>query len=187
MLVPFTSINFSNVKAQEYGTFDEYDDDMYSTYPTESNKYECRTGPFEGFFVSSVEFCKHVKFDNDKDRKDIRDNRTGDKGPTGDRGQPGTAGIFQLNSTNIYRVGGIPGTNDAPAFSSCDAGDVVLIGGFKVISRGDSPISIILEGPPINFPNPPQAYSVFLESENTSDDLVYESFAFCFDNPPLTQ
>ena len=30
------------------------------------NKYECRTGPFEGFFVSSVEFCKHVKFD-DKD------------------------------------------------------------------------------------------------------------------------
>ena len=22
------------------------------------------TGPFEGFFVSSVEFCKHVKFDN---------------------------------------------------------------------------------------------------------------------------
>ena len=25
------------------------------------NKYECRTGPFEGFFVSSVEFCKHVK------------------------------------------------------------------------------------------------------------------------------
>jgi hypothetical protein len=29
MLVPFTSINFSNVKAQEYGTYDdEYDDDM---------------------------------------------------------------------------------------------------------------------------------------------------------------
>ena len=22
------------------------------------NKYECRTGPFEGFFVNSVEFCK---------------------------------------------------------------------------------------------------------------------------------
>ena len=38
MLVPFTSINFSNVKAQEYGGYD--DDDMYSTYPTEINKYE---------------------------------------------------------------------------------------------------------------------------------------------------
>ena len=48
MLVPFTSINFSNVKAQEYGAYDEYDD-MYSTYPTESNKYECQKGPLEGF------------------------------------------------------------------------------------------------------------------------------------------
>ena len=36
----------------------------YSQYPTEDKKYECRTGPFEGFFVSSVEFCKHVKFDD---------------------------------------------------------------------------------------------------------------------------
>ena len=32
MLVPFTSINFSNVKAQEYGS---YDDDRYTKYPTE--------------------------------------------------------------------------------------------------------------------------------------------------------
>ena len=61
ILVPFTSTNFSIVKAQEYGS---YDDDSYSTYPTEDKKYECRTGPFEGFFVSSVEFCKHIKFDN---------------------------------------------------------------------------------------------------------------------------
>ena len=38
--------------------------------PTDDKKYECRTGPFEGFFVSSVEFCKHVKFDKDNDRKD---------------------------------------------------------------------------------------------------------------------
>ena len=42
------------------------DNDIYSKYPTEVNKYECRTGPFEGFFVSSVEFCKYIKFDNDK-------------------------------------------------------------------------------------------------------------------------
>ena len=54
MLVPFTSINFSNVKAQEYGTQDD-DYDMYSPYPTEDNKYECQTGPLEGFFVS---FCR---------------------------------------------------------------------------------------------------------------------------------
>ena len=41
----------------------------YSEYPTDDKKYECRTGPFEGFFVSSVEFCKHVKFDDKDDTK----------------------------------------------------------------------------------------------------------------------
>jgi hypothetical protein len=88
MLVPFTSINFPNVQAQEYGS---YYDDSYSTYPTDDKKYECRTGPFEGFFVSSVEFCKHLKFD--KDRKDVsRDNRTGTQGPPGPQGPAGPQG-----------------------------------------------------------------------------------------------
>ena len=63
-------------------------DDRYSEYPTEEYKYECQTGPLEGFFVSSVEFCKNVKFD-DKDRKDTR---TGTQGPTGDTGAIGPQG-----------------------------------------------------------------------------------------------
>jgi hypothetical protein len=35
--------------AQEY---DNYygDDNSYSKFPTDDKKYECRTGPFEGFF-----------------------------------------------------------------------------------------------------------------------------------------
>ena len=54
--------------AQEY---DKYgDSNSYSTYPTDDKKYECRTGPFEGFFVSSVEFCK-FKF-NDDSKKIIK-------------------------------------------------------------------------------------------------------------------
>ena len=71
LAAPFANLNiFSNTAiAQEY---DKYGDSSYSTYPTEDKKYKCRTGPFEGFFVGSVEFCK-FKFD-DKDRKDIRDN-----------------------------------------------------------------------------------------------------------------
>ena len=64
-IMPFLNQNnsFSNVMAQEY---DKYGDSSYSQYPTDDKKYECRTGPFEGFFVSSVEFCKHVKFDKDR-------------------------------------------------------------------------------------------------------------------------
>ena len=50
----------------------KYGDSSYSTYQTEDKKYECRTGPFEGFFVSSVEFCK-IKIDKD----DRKVNRTG--------------------------------------------------------------------------------------------------------------
>ena len=79
--------SFSNTAiAQEYN---KYGDSYYSTHQTDDKKYECRTGPFEGFFVSSVEFCKHVKFD-DKDRKD---NQTGTKGPPGPQGIQGPIGF----------------------------------------------------------------------------------------------
>ena len=86
----------SHAMAQSYG---KYEDSSYSTYPTDDKKYECRTGPFEGFFVSSVEFCKHIKFDDKDNRKDNRDNRTGIQGPPGPsgpqgiQGTPGPAGV----------------------------------------------------------------------------------------------
>ena len=35
------------------------------------NKYECRTGPFEGFFVSSVEFCDAKNKFNDDNKVKI--------------------------------------------------------------------------------------------------------------------
>ena len=44
--------------AQGYDNNYYGDSSSYSKYPTDDNKYECRTGPLEGFFVSSVEFCK---------------------------------------------------------------------------------------------------------------------------------
>ena len=56
--------NLSNATAQGYNE-NYYEDRKYSKYPTDDKKYECRTGPFEGFFVSSVEFCK-FKFDDKK-------------------------------------------------------------------------------------------------------------------------
>ncbi len=86
-LAAFTS---NSASAQNYGyqdenSYDSYSDyssssygDAYSKYPTEDKTYECQTGPFEGFFTSSVEFCKHFKFDDKKgdDRDRDRDNKT---------------------------------------------------------------------------------------------------------------
>jgi hypothetical protein len=67
-IMPFLNQNnsfLSNlVMAQEY---DKYGDSSYSTHQTDDKKYECQTGPFEGFFVSSVEFCKNVKFGDNND------------------------------------------------------------------------------------------------------------------------
>jgi hypothetical protein len=100
-LAAFTS---NSALAQNYGysdgyTYnDSYSDSSYgnnySKYPTDDKPYECRTGPFEGFFVSSVEFCKHIKFDDNKrDHRDNRDNRTGTQGPPGPAGPQGPQGI----------------------------------------------------------------------------------------------
>ena len=77
------AISGNSVFAQSYQSYDDnyqsYDDssyssDSYSKYPTKDNKYVCQRGPFEGFYVSSVEFCKpdfdDKKFDDKKDRHD---------------------------------------------------------------------------------------------------------------------
>ncbi|MGH9982032.1 MAG: hypothetical protein ACRD6U_10825 [Nitrososphaeraceae archaeon] len=85
--IPLLNNNNNAAMAQGYNG-----DNYYSQYPTDDKKYECRTGPFEGFFVSSVEFCKHIKLDKKDDRKDIRDNRTGTQGPPGPPDPPGANG-----------------------------------------------------------------------------------------------
>ncbi|MGI0050872.1 MAG: hypothetical protein ACRD8K_03955 [Nitrososphaeraceae archaeon] len=84
--------------------YDDYYGDSYSKYPTDEKKYECTTGPFEGFFVSSVEFCKHVIFDKDDNKRDS--NRTGTQGPPGPQGIPDPAGPNEINATNLYTVVG---------------------------------------------------------------------------------
>ena len=61
-LNPYQTIN--NINNNNNYDNSNYVPSSYSQYPTEENKYECQKGPFEGFFVSSVEFCKHVKLDN---------------------------------------------------------------------------------------------------------------------------
>jgi hypothetical protein len=101
VITPFLNNNNSFLNTAMAQEYDKYGDSYYSQYPTDDKKYECRTGPFEGFYVSSVEFCKHGKFDNDKDRKDIRDrdNRTGTQGPPGPPGPQGIQGPIGPNGT----------------------------------------------------------------------------------------
>ena len=69
MIMLFTSINILSNK-EVYGQ--EYDDgyNSYNKYPTKDYKYECQKGPFEGFFVGSVEFCDAKSFDDNKKKKD---------------------------------------------------------------------------------------------------------------------
>jgi hypothetical protein len=67
------AVSGNTVSAQSYG-YDNYsnDDKKYSTYQTHDKPYECQKGPFKGFYVSSVEFCKPIDDrHDDKDGKDF--------------------------------------------------------------------------------------------------------------------
>jgi hypothetical protein len=205
-VMPLFNNNNNNTVAiaQEY---DKYQDSSYSQYPTDDNKYQCRTGPFEGFFVSSVEFCKHVKFD-DKNRKDTsRDNRTGTKGPPGPAGATGPqglqgipgsvgpqgpSGITQLNATNIYLVGNsssaAPGDGFAGEVARCDSGDFVLNGGFNLLGsnlQNNESVTTVIDQPIVDPLGGGWLTFVSINEDPFSSTLRLNVGALCFDNPPL--
>ena len=171
------------------------DNNSYSKYPTYDKKYECQTGPFEGFFVSSVEFCK-FKFDDNK-----RDNRIGPAGPQGTpgpAGPAGPAGANQIDSTNLYLVTGeevSAGTTPTPSIATCRAGDVVVEGGYAIFfTTGKTPPYELFEGPlphPLTHPNIPfytgpnnSAYGVMLVNIGVGSVTQFQAYAYCFDNSP---
>ncbi len=155
-VLPFFNQNnsFSNTvaMAQEY---DKYGDSSYSQYPTDDKKYECRTGPFEGFFVSSVEFCKNVKFDDNK--RDHRDNnQTGTQGPPGPQGPPG------INGANGAQ--GPPGTT-GPAGPPGATGSTGATG---------------TQGPPgPSTINPTNVYTVVGNTTTSTGFGLFSSIALC--------
>jgi hypothetical protein len=210
LLVPFANMNlFSNTMAQGY---DDYGDSSYSKYPIDDKKYECRTGPFEGFFVASVEFCKFNKFDKD----DRKDNLTGTQGPPGPAGPPGLNGTQgpqgiqgppgstgatgatgatgmgvsgQINDTNTYHVNGTGTMANAPhtivsADVFCDSGDSVVSGGYSIFEGGGLPV----------FPGSIIKYSFLADSMQNGwsasiladhNGSQISAFVICFDNPPV--
>ena len=124
------------------------DNGYYSQYPTDDKKYECRTGPFEGFFVGSVEFCKNVKFDKDNDRKD--NNRTATQGPPGPAGPPGATGpagppgaTGSTGATGATGSTGATGTQGPPGPSSINTTNVYTIVGNTTTNTGSGLFSSI--------------------------------------------
>ena len=192
VLVPFFNQqqnSFLNVMAQEY---DKYGDSSYSTYQTDDKKYECRTGPFEGFFVGSVEFCK-FKFDDTNDNN--RDNRTGIQGPqgppgptgaTGATGPQGPSGTIQVNNTNLYQVlGNVSNEQDNPSIAVCDRGDVVFEGGYSILEHTTgTTFDTFASFPQSSGGQEDNSYLTNL-GNFYDDTLTYQSIAFCLDNPPL--
>jgi hypothetical protein len=201
-VTPFLNLNsFSNTAmAQGYDNY--YGDSSYSTYPTDDKKYECRTGPFEGFFVSSVEFCKHLKFD--KDRKDIRDNRTGTQGPPGppgpagatgpqgiqgiqgERGFNGTTGPSSILPGTLYEVQG-PAEVTGPFWNSvaeshaeCDEGDIVFNGESFVSPLADTSVLTGIS----SFEAVGSNHSEWIVQVQGIGIQLFAK-AICFDNPPL--
>ena len=173
------SILNAAIAAQGY---DSYGDSYYSQYPTDDKKYECRTGPFEGFFVSSVEFCKFNKFD-DKDRKDI----SRDSNRTGPQGLPGPN---QINQSLLYRVQGPDNTTNnlplgtADSIANCDMGDVAIGGKFNLFSAGRATIGdlrLLAAGISENL----TSYESFIQTSLTGSGQTIPSTVVCFDNPPL--
>ena len=115
------SYDMSSYDQQGYDySYDKRSYSDYSDYKTKDKKYECRTGPFEGFFTSSVEFCFDKKFDNDKkrDHKDNRDNKTGPPGPPGPQGPTGPQGPPGVNGTQ--GPPGVNGTQGPPGVNGTD-------------------------------------------------------------------
>ncbi len=210
MLSAMPLFNNNNTVAMAQG-YDNYYGDSYSQYPTDDKKYECRTGPFEGFFVSSVEFCKHVKFDDKKDHRDTKVGPPGPQGPPGPAGQQGIQGIQGIqgpigpngtqgspgpqgqpgitqliNGTNVYLV-----TRSANATTSllevtapCEAGDFVINGGYSFSgSLGED--TLVVQNRPIIFP-PGEGWITTISSL-PAQPVIQPTLtvnAFCFDNSP---
>ena len=199
--VPILNNNNGAMAQGYYG-----DNSYYSQYPTDDKKYECRTGPFEGFFVSSVEFCKHVKFDDKK-----RDGKVGPQGPpgppgangttgaTGPQGLPGSPGlqgppgITNVNASNYYSVIGITSpisTISSPPSAnstvSCLPGDVAISGEYN-ITTNNAAVQPATEYDLRYFgslgPDPPTNWSTQLSG--FAGFFSVTTTVNCFDNPPL--
>ena len=173
--------------AQEYN---KYGDSSYSTYPTDDKKYECKTGPFEGFFVSSVEFCKHTKFDDKRDNN----NGIGTQGPPGPQGPQGIIGPVGpqgiqgppgLTGAFYQKIGDKDSINEmgeATSVVACDLGDVAISGSARIILGSSNEISLFSDFRDVTSDRNWVANLVTSGPINPVTGVT--AYVICLDNPP---
>ena len=117
-------------------------DDKYSKSPTKDNKYECQRGLFEGFFVSSVEFCD-VKIPKDEKPDQDRKFKCPDSGLIVDKREncpvicpPGSAleDHFVKAGSDLTEVcnGDTPSNGETPCLKCADLAILVAGNGPQV-------------------------------------------------------
>ena len=124
----------------------------------------------------------------------------GFNGTNGINGAQGPAGVFQLNSTNLYvALGNIATTSSttgiiANSTAICDEGDVVIEGGYQLLSLTSLAPTVVSDGP---LPSPvlggtspaDSAYSVLLfafqSGQNTLIEHMHTALTILHNNPSL--
>jgi hypothetical protein len=168
---------FSNtIMAQ---ALDSYSDSTVSYYPTNINKYECKKGAFEGFFVSTLEFCNAKFTENGKqDPPSVSEGMQAIQGISEAIGAIDQSGQKQINSSSLYYRNGNLATTDMTSqivsVAFCDPGDIVLKGSYQLSNRQDNPILGFI--------------SSIVEDKNTyntaviSTNVTLQSIALCSNN-----
>ena len=94
----------SNANAQtngnDYNSYNNKNDDIYSKYQTNDKTYACQTGQFKGFFVEAEEFCD-LKIGQEPPGQQ---GEQGDRGLQGLQGEKGDRGLQGLQG-----IQGVPG------------------------------------------------------------------------------
>ena len=192
MLLSFGNISlFSNTVAmaqgneydgKSYNNNKNYDDMKVSLYPTKVNKYECQTGPFEGFFVSSVEFCKDVPIVNlngiDAQLLPSPSDPQIIQVFSGAQENTVQSSTDQVNEPNLYFRDGNPATTNTTSqimsVAFCDPRDKVIQGFYQLTNKQENPILGFIN----QITGEKNAYSTALISSN----VTLQSTAFCFNN-----
>jgi len=180
------------------------DNNSYSKYPTDDKKYECQTGPLEGFFTSSVEFCK-LKIAQGPQGPigpTGATGATGATGPEGPKGDKGDTGAIGPNGTqgppgpnlispeNTYSVRGndVNTTNDqssSVSIASCDPGDIAIGGSSFVsgLSGSGNTLGNVTEFDSGTTGDTTSYFALIVGVPNAQIGTF--TFVQCFDNPPL--